>query len=98
MPKYVLLYMGGTMPDTPEEGERVNAAWLSWMEAVGPHLVDGGSPLADNFAIGATAPSSGVNGYSIIEADTEAALRSLLVDHPHVASAGRVEVHEVASM
>jgi len=28
MPNYVLAYHGGPMPETPEEGERMLAAWM----------------------------------------------------------------------
>ena len=30
MANYIFAYHGGKMPETPEEGERVMAAWGAW--------------------------------------------------------------------
>jgi hypothetical protein len=35
MGKYVLAYRGGGMPATPEEGEKVMAAWMNWFGSLG---------------------------------------------------------------
>jgi hypothetical protein len=35
MAKYLLAYHGGGMPETPEEGERIMAAWTKWMGELG---------------------------------------------------------------
>jgi hypothetical protein len=32
MPKYLLAFHGGRMPETNEEGARVMAAWASWLQ------------------------------------------------------------------
>ena len=44
MTKYVLAYHGGGMPANPEEGQKIMAAWNSWMGGLGKALVDGGHP------------------------------------------------------
>ena len=35
MPKFMFIYHGGGRPETPEEGEKVMAAWGAWMELLG---------------------------------------------------------------
>ena len=47
-------YHGGSMPETPQEGEKVMAAWNSWMGSLGKALVDGGNPTAPGRTIAAT--------------------------------------------
>jgi len=84
MSKYLLLYMSPVSPQdqmanaSPEEGQ-------AGMDA----LVDFGSPVAAAGSIGhinAGPESAGkyVGGYSIMEADSADALRSMLEDHPHL--------------
>ena len=44
MAKFAFVYHGGKMPESPEEGERVMAAWGAWYESMGAALLDGGGP------------------------------------------------------
>lgn len=101
MPKYVLLY---TSPVSAEEQmqmseEDVKAeldAWMAWSARLGPALIDFGVPLGNGKAVtssGATATSSEVNGYSIIEADNVDAAVALTDGHPHLRQ-GTIEVLE----
>lgn len=102
MAKYVLAYHGGKMPETPEEGAKVMAAWQSWFEGLGSAVIDGGNPCG----MSKTVTSSGVedngganpiSGYSLIEAaDIDAAVEMAkgcpILDH------GSVEVAEAMEM
>ena len=45
MADYVLLYSGGTMPETKEEQDAVMAAWNAWFGELGGTLKDGGQPV-----------------------------------------------------
>ena len=45
MGKYVLAYQGGSMAETPEEQEKVMAAWGGWFGSLGAAVVDGGAPF-----------------------------------------------------
>ena len=92
MSKYVLLYQGGAVPQSPEEGEKVMTAWRAWFAAGGDAILDPGN------AFGAVLPPSTVNGYSIVEAGSAGDLASMLGDHPHVAAGGRIEIQETVDM
>ena len=35
MPKFLFAYHGGSIPQTPEEGKKVMAAWTAWMGGIG---------------------------------------------------------------
>ena len=95
MTKYLLLYMSPVSPQdqmanaSPEEGQAGMEAWNAWAGSAGSALVDFGSPVAAAGSVGhvnAGPESAGkfVGGYSIMEAESADALRSMLDDHPHL--------------
>lgn len=45
MTKFIFVFHGGSAPSSPEEGEKVMAAWGVWMEGLGAHMVDPGAPV-----------------------------------------------------
>lgn len=71
---YVLVYHGGGMPESPEEGARVMQAWTAWFAKLGDAVVDGGNPASGTRTITADGAvkddPSGPSGYSIIKADS----------------------------
>lgn len=103
MGKFVLAYQGGEMPDTPEEGEKVTAAWMSWFGSLGAAVVDGGNPFGSSKVItadGSVADGGpgGLTGYSIISADSLDAATGLARGCPLLASGGTVAVYETHDM
>ena len=46
MANYVLVYHGGAMPESPEEGAMVMKAWTDWFTTLGDAVVDGGNPAS----------------------------------------------------
>ena len=99
MAKYVLAYKGGGMPETPEEGEKVTAAWGAWMGSLGASLVDGGNPFGPSTTILADGSSTDggsalLTGYSIISADALAAATELAKGCPILMSGGTIDVYE----
>lgn len=101
MTKYLLGYHGGGMPQTPEEGEKVMAAWNAWIGGLGRAMVDAGNPVGPAKTIAANGKVSdggGVNpitGYSIVEAANLDAAVKLAQNCPQLASGGTVEVSEL---
>lgn len=45
MANYLLLYTGGSMPQTEAEQAQVMQAWGAWYGQLGSALVDGGNPF-----------------------------------------------------
>jgi len=74
MADYVLVYSGGGMPETEEEGARVMAAWGAWYEKLGEAIVDGGNPIGQVKGITPDGTVSdivgGPTGYTIVTADS----------------------------
>ncbi len=98
MSKFVLLYQGGTQPQSPEEGEKVMTAWMGWFAAAGSAILDPGNAFGAESATGASLPASGVNGYSLVQGDSLESVTGMLGDHPHLAAGGRIEVHATMEM
>jgi|SRR3954463_13667074 hypothetical protein len=104
MTKYLLNYHGGSMPETPAEGEKVMKAWMDWMGGLGKAMVDGGNPTGPSKTVGATGKVSdggGANpstGYSIIEAKSLDDAVSLSKGCPVLKSGGSIEVAELMPM
>jgi hypothetical protein len=104
MTKFLLGYHGGAMPDTPTEGEKVVAAWNSWMGGLGKSLVDGGNPAGAAKTVlpgGKIADGGGANpitGYSIVEAPSLADAVALSKNCPVLAAGGSVEVSELMAL
>lgn len=99
MANYLLVYHGGSMPDSPEAGARVMQAWTDWFVVLGDALVDGGNPVSQVRTVAADGSVSdgGANastGYSIIRADSLDAAVTLARGCPVLAGGASVEVAE----
>lgn len=100
MAKFVLTYSGGgPMPQSKAEVDAVMAAWTGWFEGLGSAVVDPGNPFARSSTVTVTGvsegTSSGVNGYSILDAGDLGAAVEMAKGCPMLSVAGTVEVHEV---
>ena len=51
MPNYLLVFHGGTAPQSEEEGRKVMQEWTSWMDGLGAAVVDGGNPVGTSKTI-----------------------------------------------
>lgn len=100
MTKYLLGYHGGVMPSSPAEGEKVMAAWNSWIGGLGAKMVDAGNPIgaartiAANGSVSAGGGANPLTGYSVIEAANLDEAIKLASTCPQLASGGSVEVAE----
>lgn len=100
MAKYLFIYHGGDMPESPEEGQKFVKAWGDWFESLGGAIIDGGSPIGESSTIrsdGSVVDNGGSNpttGYGVIEASS---LQDAIVKAkgcPILASGGSVEIGE----
>ena len=105
MADYLLLYKGGSAPDTPEKQQAVMAKWGAWMGTLGEALVDGGNPfsgqaksIAADGTVSAGSLAEGSSGYSIIKADSLDAAVALAQGCPVRESGGSISVFETFAM
>ena len=45
MPQFVLVYLGGNEPSTPEEGQRHFSKYMEWLSSLGDSAVSPANPL-----------------------------------------------------
>lgn len=104
MAQFIFAYHGGKSPETPEEGEKVMAAWGAWFEGLGEAIVQPGAPLGMSKTVsgsgvtddGGTNP---VSGYSVVNAADMAAAVTMAKGCPMVVDgSGSVEVAELLEM
>lgn len=106
MTKYMLLYRAPfsaseQMVDaTPESAQAGMDAWMAWAAKAGAAITDMGCPLALTTTLGANVASGdSIGGYSVVEADSAAALEALLDGHPHLQLDGAaIEAHEFLAL
>lgn len=98
MANYVLVYHGGSMPDSPEEGARVMQAWTDWFGTLGAAIVDGGNPASRTRTIAADGSvaddAAGPSGYSILKAATLDEAVELAKGCPVLAAGASIQVVE----
>jgi hypothetical protein len=104
MANYLLVYHGGQMPASPEEGAKVLESWNNWFSVLGESLVDAGNPISQvrTIANNGTITEGGVNpssGYSVVKADSLDAAVKLAKGCPLLnGGGGSVEVAETFAM
>jgi hypothetical protein len=100
MAVYVLLYSGGSMPETEEEQAAVMQAWTDWYGQIGAGLKDAGNPFgpaAKTVASdGSVSDASGqlASGYTIVTADSLDAATAIAKGSPVLKGGGSVTVYE----
>jgi len=90
MSRFMMIYKGEAtdMADmTEEQAAGVMAKWATWMQKVGPALVDLGTPFGPGASVvddGSAGTASSLNGYSIVEAASLDAAVALADGHPYL--------------
>lgn len=101
MANFVLLYSGGSMPETQAEQATVMKAWEAWFGGLGSALVDGGNPftpkakrIASDGTVSDGAVGSPASGYSIIKADSLEAAVEIAGRCPVLQGGAQISVYE----
>ena len=96
MPKYLLAYHGGGMPESKAEQEAAMAAWGAWFGSLGDAIVDAGNPTGASRTLAADGSASDgggpnpVSGYTLVSATDLNAAVSLAKGCPLLASGGTI--------
>jgi len=101
MNKYLLLYSGGSMPQSEAEQKQVMQAWESWMGKLGEAIIDGGDPFTPKanaiMSDGSVkdGPVDGLaSGYSIIAADSLESAVQMAKSCPVLQGGAKISVFE----
>ncbi len=103
MAQYVIVYLGGNQPSSPEEGQKHFARYMEWISSLGDSAVSPANPLKDTMTVNpdgtvTTGGSSTMSGYTIIEADSMDAALEVAGACPFLEIGGTLEVSELMKM
>jgi hypothetical protein len=99
--KYVILYSGGSMPESETEQKAALQSWQDWYSRIGNALVDAGNPFGQKAK---SIHSNGMviddrddcmpSGYTIIQADNIDSAVMLAQSCPILKDGAKVSVYE----
>ena len=104
MAKFIFVYHGGSMPESPEEIAAVMTAWKDWLMNMGSSCVDPGNPVGMSSTVntdGSITDNGGsnpVSGYTVVEAVDQNQANELAKGCPVLSGGGSVEVAMLIDM
>ena len=103
MPQYMITYLGGDQPSSPEEGKQHFAKYKEWLSSLGGSAVSPANPLKDTSTVNSdgtvtTGSTTSMSGFTIIEADSMEAALLIAEACPFLDIGGSLEVSELIQM
>lgn len=103
MARFIMTYLGGEQPASSEEGRQHFAKYMEWLASLGDAAVSPANPLKDTKTVTAdgsveTGGSSGMSGYTIVEAESMDTALSMAKTCPFLEIGGSLEVSELVEM
>jgi hypothetical protein len=103
MPQYIMTYLGGNQPSSPEEGQKHFAKYKEWLSSLGDAAVSPANPLKNTSTVNpdgtvTDGSTTSMSGYTIIEADSMEAALSMAKACPFLDIGGSLEVSERIQM
>ncbi len=103
MPQYIIVYLGGDQPSSPEEGQKHFAKYKEWLGSLGDAVVSPANPLKNTSTVNpdgsvTSGGATSMSGYTIIEADSLEAALDLAKACPFLDINGTLEVSELVQM
>lgn len=103
MPQYVIVYLGGDQPTSPEESQRHFSKYMDWLSSLGDSVVSPANPLKNTSTVKpdgtvAAGGATTMSGYTVIEADSMEAALSTAKACPFLDIGGSLEVSELVMM
>lgn len=103
MAQYVLVYLGGNQPASPELASKHFEKYMEWLSSLGNSVVIPTIPLKDTTTVKpdgsiAEGGSCAMSGFTIIKADSMQAALSIAQSCPFLDIGGSLEVSELMEM
>lgn len=98
--KYLLVYYGGSMPETPAAQARVMKQWTTWFTKLGPAMLDPGNPFSavnkikPDGTVGKGPVGQRASGYSVIDAPSLDAATKMAKGCPVIKAGAQVAIYE----
>ena len=103
MSKYIIIYLGGNQPSSPEEGKKYFSKYMEWLSSLGDSAVSPANPLKNTNTVNpdgsvTNGSTTKMSGYTIIEADSMEVALEIAKACPFLDIGGSLEVSELAQM
>ncbi|NKB33717.1 MAG: hypothetical protein GKR91_11520 [Pseudomonadales bacterium] len=103
MAEYMITYIGGDKPSSPEEGQAHFKKYQEWLAALGAAAVSPMNPLKGTATVnpdGSVSESglTGMSGFTVVEADSMDAALDMAKTCPFLDINGSLEVSEMVKM
>ena len=103
MPQYILTYLGGNQPSSPEEGRRHFTQYMEWLSSLGDLAISPANPLKNTSTVNSDGSvtaggATTMSGFAIIETDSMDAALSIAKACPFLDIGGSLEVSELIEM
>lgn len=103
MAQYVIVYLGGDRPSSPEEGKQHMSKYMDWITALGDSAVSPANPLKNTSTVNSDGSvtaggTSTMSGYTIIDVDSMDAALTIAKACPFLEIGGSLEVSELMQM
>ena len=103
MPQYVIVYLGGDQPSSPEESKQHFSNYMDWLALLGESAISPANPLKNTSTVNSdrtvvAGGTTAMSGFTIIEADTMEEALTIAKDCPFLDVGGSIEVSELMKM
>jgi len=104
MTNYIILYLGGAVPATKEEGAASRAKWEAWTQGLGDAAVNAGTPMMNPKIVSTDGVSDAtgvgaITGYTIVEAGSMDEALKMAKECPYIEmDGGSLTVAELMKM
>ena len=103
MAQYIISYLGGNQPSSPEEGQQHFAKYKEWLSSLGDSIVSPANPFNNTHTVSSdgsvtTGSTTAMSGYTIINVDSMDSALEHAKACPFLDIGGSLEVSELMQM
>lgn len=103
MPQYMITYLGGNQPSTPEEGKQHFEKYKAWLASLGDSAISPANPLKNTNTVNSdgtvtTGSTTTMSGYTVVEANSIEDALVMAKACPFLDIGGSLEVSELIQM
>ena len=103
MPQYVIIYLGGNQPSTPDEGKKHRSKYMEWLSSMGDKAISPMNPLKNTSTVNPDGSVTNcsktlMSGYTIINVDSMDNALNIAKACPFLEIGGSLEVSELMQM
>lgn len=103
MARFMLTYLGGNPPSTPEEGQKHMAEYREWLQGLGDACISPANPIKNTQTVSPdgsvnSASQTGMSGYTVLEANSMDDALAMAKGCPFLGINGTLELSEMVDM